>query len=719
MNYAKKWGEIVKGLISVIVPVYNSEDYLEKCIESILHQTYQNVEILIVNDGSAQKCTDKLNQLAHLNDSIKVYHLSKSKGAGFARNHGITNANGEFVYFLDSDDYLPEKTLEMLINNIQDYCIIRGKIKKTTFANSLAVILEGLSKLSHYTDNKYNLLNNKSALNTLIRRDFILKEQLKFSEQVNLYSDLGFIVPAFNKCEVVPYLKEAIYFKRKRNDPISNPSLNQSDDYYKIKDYIHIYNKLKDSSNDEALNTYIDKQFLNFYRKNIVTYFKEYRSIDNFYNSLHKTFIRLNHDLVNEHSTVLKREANVLINGTIKQYKRINVQHQFLRELKSAVKTKKKFYTFLYRKVFMKTKMKKDFVFFESFLGKAYSDNPKYIYEYMLHNKMRYKYVWSVLEKKDIPGDPIQVKRFSLRYFYYLAKSKYWVSNSRLPKYLNKRDGNIYLQTWHGTPLKTLVFDIKDIYSADPNYKSNFYIQSRRWDYLNSPNRYSSKIFRSAFKYDKQMLEYGYPRNDILYQRNSYDAIKEIKERLGLSINKKVILYAPTWRDDEFFSRGNYKFTLKLELDKMQAKLASDYIILLRTHYHIANQLDVSEYKDFVIDFSLYDDIAELYLVSDILITDYSSVFFDYAHLKRPILFYTYDIEKYRDQLRGFYFDMEEEVPGPLLLTTDEVINAINQIKQVHANYQDKYEAFYNKYCVWDNGSAAENTVKTIFVDNE
>nr|WP_249226037.1 CDP-glycerol glycerophosphotransferase family protein [Oceanobacillus jordanicus] len=363
----------------------------------------------------------------------------------------------------------------------------------------------------------------------------------------------------------------------------------------------------------------------------------------------------------------------------------------------------------------MRLPIKENVVFFESFLGKSYSDSPKYIYEYLLNNNLGYKCVWSVRETKDIPGNPIQVKRFSLRYFYYLARAKYWVSNIRLPKSLNKREGNVYLQTWHGTPLKTLVLDQKDIFSADPKYKENFYIQSRRWDYLSSPNQYSSDIFRRAFKFEKEMLEFGYPRNDILYQKNNDSNIKEMKEKLQIPLNKKVILYAPTWRDDEFFSRGNYKFTLRLELDKMQENLSDDYIILLRTHYHIANRLDVSDYQGFVYDFSVYDDIAELYLVSDILITDYSSVFFDYAHLKRPILFYTYDIEKYRDQLRGFYFDMEQEVPGPLLMTTDEVVNAVENINEVSKKYSDKYENFYNKYCLWDDGQASEKTVKAVF----
>jgi CDP-glycerol glycerophosphotransferase len=119
--------------------------------------------------------------------------------------------------------------------------------------------------------------------------------------------------------------------------------------------------------------------------------------------------------------------------------------------------------------------------------------------------------------------------------------------------------------------------------------------------------------------------------------------------------------------------------------------------------------------EGFVYNFSKYDDIAELYLISDLLITDYSSVFFDYANLKRPILFFTYDLEKYRDTLRGFYIDIETEVPGPLVKTTDEIIDAVTNIEQVKAQYQAIYDDFYNKYCGWDDGKAAEKVVKTVF----
>ena len=123
--------------------------------------------------------------------------------------------------------------------------------------------------------------------------------------------------------------------------------------------------------------------------------------------------------------------------------------------------------------------------------------------------------------------------------------------------------------------------------------------------------------------------------------------------------------------------------------------------------------------KDSHYNFSNYNDIAELYLVSDILITDYSSVFFDYANLKRPILFYTYDLESYRDELRGFYLDIEKDLPGPLLKTTDEIVQTIENMDDVTAEFAEKYTLFYERFCKWDDGHAAEKTVKAVFGDKK
>jgi CDP-glycerol glycerophosphotransferase len=211
------------------------------------------------------------------------------------------------------------------------------------------------------------------------------------------------------------------------------------------------------------------------------------------------------------------------------------------------------------------------------------------------------------------------------------------------------------------------------------------------------------------------MLETGYPRNDILMTDDNPVIIQDIKEKLGLPKDKKVILYAPTWRDDEYYKVGQYKFSMRLDLKRLKEKFGDEYIILLRMHYVVASKMDLTGLEGFAYDVSKYDDVSELYLASDMLITDYSSVFFDYANLRRPVLFFTYDIEKYREQLRGFYIDMETELPGPLLMTNDAVVDAIENIGEIGEEYQERYDAFYDRFCSWDDGRASEKVVEAVF----
>ena len=251
--------------------------------------------------------------------------------------------------------------------------------------------------------------------------------------------------------------------------------------------------------------------------------------------------------------------------------------------------------------------------------------------------------------------------------------------------------------------------------SASPKYKQQFYRQRQEWDYLVSANPFSTKTFRSCFMYEGKMLEYGYPRNDILYWPNKNQIAKELRQKLGIPEDKKTILYAPTWRDDEHYGKGEYKFTLALDLKLMMEKLSDEYVVLLRTHHYIADNIDTAGLEGFVYNLSKYDDISEIYLISDICITDYSSVFFDFANLKRPVLFYTYDIEKYKNQLRGFYIDMNTEVPGPLLYTSEEVVKAIQSIDQIEEEYKERYEEFYKRFCCYDDGNASKHIVEEVF----
>lgn len=703
--------------VSIIMAVYNTQEFLTQSIQSVIDQTYNDLELIIINDNSDDDSDTIINEFVHLNKQIKAYHNNKRLGVGATRNIGIEKATGEYVYFLDSDDFLPEDTIQLLIENIRQHDLISGRLIRADKGDTAREVMEeNETTVEIYTENKYNLIRNNSVLNRLFRMDYIKENNLRFIEEIDRYTDLSFIVPALLNVEKAPYIKTCLYFKRRRNDPLSNPALLQTGMEDRINDFTSVYNILKDKYLEAEVQLYLDEQFIRLYKKPIIKYFKMNENVDDVFDVLVTASRRVNLKLLRGQKHIVKKEIKALREGDMEKFKKINLRHYRLRQIKTALKGRRRLYIQLYRSVFLRMPIKEDTIIFESFLGKSYSDSPKYIYEHMVKNNMNFKYIWIFKEKKkNLLGNPIQIKRFSLKYFYYMARAKYWVNNSRIPKTLNKRKDNIYLQTWHGTPLKTLVFDMKDVYSADPAYKRNFYNQSRRWDYLSSPNAYSSNIFRRAFKYDKEMLEYGYPRNDILYQKNTEESISALKKKMNLPADKKVVLYAPTWRDDEFYAKGQYKFTLQLDLKELQKQLGNEYIVILRMHYFIASQLDITEFKGFAYDFSSYDDIAELYLVSDVLITDYSSVFFDYAHLKRPILFFTYDLEKYRDKLRGFYIDIETEVPGPLLRESNEVINALKDIEEVEREYRQVYDEFYEKYCKWDDGNASKKTVQAVF----
>lgn len=361
----------------------------------------------------------------------------------------------------------------------------------------------------------------------------------------------------------------------------------------------------------------------------------------------------------------------------------------------------------------------KKIILFESNLGRNYTGNPKAIYEEMIRQGLDKEYrCYFILEKPNtvIPGAAKTVKRNRLKYFILFATSGIWVCDTRLPKYILKRPECKYIQTWHGTPLKKLALDMDSVYMAGEkgidNYKKNFYDNAQTWDYLISQNHFSTEIFRRAFAFDKDMLEIGYPRNDVLFEKNNEQDITKLKQELGIPLDKKVILYAPTWRDNEFYGKGQYKFNPPLDFTLLQEKLSDEYVMIVKYHYLVMDKIDWSPYQGFIYSCDLSFDISALYLVSDMMITDYSSVMFDYNLLKRPMFFFCYDLEEYKDTLRGFYFDFLEEAPGPITLTTEDLIASILDYQQ--EAYQQKQEAFYQKFNHADDGRASLKVVELI-----
>lgn len=365
----------------------------------------------------------------------------------------------------------------------------------------------------------------------------------------------------------------------------------------------------------------------------------------------------------------------------------------------------------------------KNTILFISFHGRGYSDNPMALHQYMtVHQKyQKYHCIFAIKHHRkkniQIPNAKI-IEYFSIPYFFYLARSKYWISNCKLPKYVLKKKNQIYLQTWHGTPLKKLAHDI-EVPEGTTFYRSEMSVEEMRstydndvskYNYMISPSSFTTEVFQSAFAINKErLIETGYPRNDILSNYTEDDVIK-IKAKLNLPKDKKIILYAPTWRDNSYNLKG-YTFKLEVDFKKWQQVLQDEYIVLFKPHYLIVNDFDLEAVKDFVYFIDPQSDISSLYLIADVLITDYSSVFFDYAILKRPIYFYMYDLDSYRDELRGFYLDIYNDLPGEVIENEDDLLYKVAN----HCYGYSKLEVFNQRFNNHEDGNASKRVVEILF----
>ena len=363
---------------------------------------------------------------------------------------------------------------------------------------------------------------------------------------------------------------------------------------------------------------------------------------------------------------------------------------------------------------------------FAAYGGRSYACSPKAIYEYMRSQPAfrDFKLIW-LFQKPEryrfLEEDPQTAV-----YAYgspeadrAVARAKYWIFNFMIPEQWVPRSTQVYVQCWHGTPLKKLGLDLEysenamnSIREIHERYREN----AGKLGYLLSPSPFATAALSSAWglraagKADA-VLELGYPRNDFLSRYTQAD-VRRIREKLGLAdCSKRILLYAPTWRDDQYDPKTGYTYDCPVDFDRLQRSLGDSFVILFRAHYLVAEKFDFSRYAGFVLDVSGIDDVNELYVVSDMLITDYSSVFFDYANLCRPILFYMYDLEFYRGRLHAFYLE-PDRLPGEIVRDEDALAAAIWRSARYGAD--ERVKAFRAQFCPLDDGEAAKRVVEAI-----
>ena len=338
-------------------------------------------------------------------------------------------------------------------------------------------------------------------------------------------------------------------------------------------------------------------------------------------------------------------------------------------------------------------------VFFESFYGHSAGCNPRALDREIAHRAPAVRRYWSVKDLSvAVPDGAVAVVEGTPGWWRARSEARMLIVNDWLRRRFVRKPGQRVLQTWHGTPLKRLALHRPGFH---PRRMAAVVKESRRWDVLLAQNLYASRILRKAYAFfGKPIWVEGYPRNDVLVTGDA----ATVRAALGIGADERVLLYAPTWRDD--------RTEMVDFIDPAALAADADAVVLVRGHSRTIDPGHDSTGAR-VIDVTSYPETAQLLLVADALITDYSSVMFDYSVTGKPMFFLVPDLDHYRGELRGFYFDLAERAPGPLVRSQAELVQALDD-REVPVAYEKRYAAWRAQFNRRDDGKAAERVVSRI-----
>jgi len=345
-------------------------------------------------------------------------------------------------------------------------------------------------------------------------------------------------------------------------------------------------------------------------------------------------------------------------------------------------------------------------IFFLSYYGSQYGCNPKYLSEYIVNNHKDWQVVWGFVhpDKYHIAGIR-KLRYLSWRFFYELCTSQVFVTNYRMPLFYKKRAGQLYVQTWHSSlRLKMIEKDAEQ--TLPPHYVEMAKIDSKRTDLLLSGCQFSTEIFKRSFWYNGPIVPTGTPREDLLFHEEGRE---EIKRKLSVPKDCQLILYAPTFRKDN--SLRYYDIDFRKLVQTLEETHGGQWKVLLRLHPHLRDFSKELCKEACVIDATAYDDIQELLKVADVVISDYSSLIFDFALTKRPCLLYVPDLEEYTKKDRQLYFNVEQ-LPFPICLTNEQLLQQIAIFDE--AKYKQDIQGFLESIGSFETGHASENVFNQI-----
>lgn len=743
---APSTAEVFAVDVSVVMPVYNCEDYIEQAIRSIAEHTDCRFEIIAVNDQSPDGALEILRELEKEFPQLKVFDQTNIGGAP-TLNRGISYACGKYIGFLDSDDWMEPHALDILLDRAESSSaeVAVGVIKKHLEGEIFEVYDMAYIKAAE-------VINTQSGFNPAILIDSFYTGKLFLRQHLTdnniwfppslLYADRPFVTKAFLTSTKIALTPNTTGYWRKSidgqsiTDGFSNPR-NLLD---KMLGFASLF-KSTYGRNDAAIKEQLfaeasKRLFWNYtdalqpgYAPDfaralcmLLAAYPQYKTDSSLSLSLKRQRIfeqAVSYRPEHMHPFLLDLEDAI----TRCEGKPVGVLAKALRAVPHIGRKSDQLQDAPTLENF--AGQEEDLFVFESFFGKSYGGNPRYVFEELVRSGRKFRAVWvysptrkpfnfKQFAKKDITI--VQVARGSAAYKDYLSRAKYWVNNIRFSDDVQKPESTIYLQTWHGTPLKRLGLDIK-VEGAEADARASFLKEAGNWDYLLAQNQYSCDIFKRAFDLSCPVLVEGYPANDFLVDPKRRKKVANyVRKTYDVPADKKVITYAPTWREtNRVGTKWTFKNRIQLDFFRLKERFSDDYVVLTRLHHLMANTLRLDGLGNFTRDASKEPDANRLMAATDVLITDFSSIFFDYACSGKPMIFHMYDIENYKNNLRGLYLDPYTDLPGPITTNESELITALENIDNWQDEYGDRFDSFRERFLNWDDGGAAKRVVSRVF----
>lgn len=711
--------------LSVVVPVYNVEGFVRECIDSILSQTFHDIEVVAVEDCSTDGSAEVLAELAATDPRLRIVQLEQNGGLGNARNAGLRHATGDLVLFVDSDDSLVSGALQILVDAADhhdadvvmfDYARTYwwGKAQRNVLGESLASAPDEPITIRDHLE-LFDVLN--VIWNKLYTRDFLDRLALPFPD--GYYEDIPWTYPALISAKRLVVLDKVLYQYRQRRS--GNILRTRSRRHFEIfMQYERLFKWLENSGFDTEWHAYFFNKMVDHTLGIIAGEKRLPRGTEReFFHELSGLFIgylpadyrwpggmtRIRYRLVRTDRYYTYQSLKA-INSALK-WMRSTIRNG-LKSIRKMARNVKKSWIRLVYKAHLRFPIDENLAVYSAYWDRQYSGNPKAIFEEARRKRPDLRGVWVFEEDvTDVPGDVERVAPGSIAFYRALARAKVLVNNVNFPQEYVKREGTIHIQTQHGTPLKSMGLDLREFPSTRKTMHFGRLLERvDKWDYNLASNRYSSEIWKRVFPSTFVNLEFGYPRNDILVNGDD-GAVRRVRETLKVPTGKKVALYAPTFRD--------YRSDFELDIDPEEVvnALGSEYVLAIRSHYFDSAQ----HLSGPIIDAGSGVDVQELLLATDLLITDYSSVMFDFAILNRPIVIFAHDWEIYVRE-RGVYFDLVDEPPGAVARSHAELETVLASHAYQSAGSMARLETFRSRFCSWDDGHASERVVEILWPES-